>query len=133
MKKIKGIKAFNKDMTCTGYQYEIDKEYKHDGDVSLCSSGFHFCENPLDTLNYYNLCESVFCEVEGSGKIGKNSDVILTLYVNLSLKLHTGQRIRMDIEKPEDLVLLVGKKLYEVSGYYPIKGEYISIARPRPW
>jgi len=75
-KIIKGFKGFNKDLTCNGFKYEEGKEYIHNGEVKICNSGFHFCENPLDCLYYYRLNDSIFHEVEGSGKIDKekNSD-----------------------------------------------------------
>jgi hypothetical protein len=66
---MKGYKAYEKGMICKGFQYEVGKEYVHDGELSLCESGFHFCENPLDILNYYDLCESEFTEVEALGKV----------------------------------------------------------------
>ena len=68
---IKGYKAFNKDMTCRGFQYEENKEYEMEGKPKCCGNGFHFCENPLDTLNYYDLCNSTFAEVEAIGDINK--------------------------------------------------------------
>ena len=69
--EIKGYKAFNKDMTCRGFQYEENKEYEIEGKPKCCGNGFHFCENPLDTLNYYDLCNSTFAEVEAIGDINK--------------------------------------------------------------
>ena len=60
---MKAYKGFNKDMTCRGFQYEEGKEYTTDT-ASLCNSGFHACENPLDCLNYYAPNESVYREVE---------------------------------------------------------------------
>ena len=60
---VKGFKATDKDLKCRDFQYKIGKEYKEDK-AKLCNSGFHFCENPLDILNYYDLCESRFFEVE---------------------------------------------------------------------
>ena len=64
---VKGFKATDKDMICSPignkFQYELGKEYKEDN-AKLCDKGFHFCENPLDILNYYNLCDSRFFEVE---------------------------------------------------------------------
>ena len=68
---IKGYKAFNKDMTCRGFQYEENKEYEMEEKPKCCGNGFHFCENPLDTLNYYDLCNSTFAEVEAIGDINK--------------------------------------------------------------
>ena len=52
-KSIKAYKAFNADWTCKGLQYEIGKTYQHQGDVSLCNSGYHACEVPFDCWNYY--------------------------------------------------------------------------------
>lgn len=69
---MKGYKAFNKDMTCRGFQYEEGKTYE-ESKAECCESGFHFCENPLDVLKYYNLCKSEFAEVEVLGKVHKRS------------------------------------------------------------
>ncbi|MFH1284501.1 MAG: hypothetical protein ABIH78_02840 [Candidatus Peregrinibacteria bacterium] len=60
-----------------------------------------------------------------------DSEKSLSLYFDLSPELRTGQRIRADIETPEDIVLFVGKNPYTVNKYYPIKGRYLTIARPR--
>ena len=71
--RIKTFKGFNKDMTCKGFLYEEGKEYKEDKAV-VCSSGFHACEYPLDVFAYYDPAKSVFCEVEQSGELSRNSD-----------------------------------------------------------
>lgn len=68
-KIIKAYKGFNKDMTCRGFQYEVGKEYEHNGRVSACNSGFHACENPIECLGYYNPANSVYHEVELSGEM----------------------------------------------------------------
>ena len=60
---MKAYKGFNRDMTCRGFQFEEGKEY-HEDKAVLCESGFHACENPLDTFNYYAPGSSVFHEVE---------------------------------------------------------------------
>ena len=66
-KIMKGYKATNKDMICNPdnnpFKYELGKWNKEDR-AELCSSGFHFCENPLDILNYYDLTSSRFFEIE---------------------------------------------------------------------
>ena len=60
---MKAYKGFNQDMTCRGFQFEEGKEY-HEEKAELCESGFHACENPLDTFSYYAPGSSVFHEVE---------------------------------------------------------------------
>ena len=69
-----GYKAFNKDMTCNGMQYKEGETYEMKESPKCCDNGFHFCENPLDTLNYYDLCDSEFAEVEALGDIDKGKD-----------------------------------------------------------
>lgn len=63
-------KAFNDDLTCNGFQYEIGKIYEiPKKDVSLCNFGFHACENPFGVFSYYSISHSRFCIVEQWGKI----------------------------------------------------------------
>ena len=71
---IKAYKGFNKDLKCRGFQYEIGKEYKHNGEVKACKSGFHACENPLDVLEYYGDIDCRFCEVEQSGVLSQETN-----------------------------------------------------------
>ena len=66
---VKGFKGFNEDLTCRGFRYEIGKTYKHNGEVELCRSGFHFCRKLKDVHNFYNLKTSRICEIEADGKI----------------------------------------------------------------
>ena len=61
---IKAFKAFNPDFTCRGFQYEVGKEYTHDGEVVLCESGFHACTDPNDVPRYYDITDCRFGIVE---------------------------------------------------------------------
>jgi hypothetical protein len=64
---ITAFKGFDENWQCRGFQYEIGKTYKHDGEVEACSSGFHSCLNPFDVLNYYDVT-SKFAIVELNGE-----------------------------------------------------------------
>jgi hypothetical protein len=73
-KPITAFKALDANFRCRGFQFEVGKTYTHDGDVEICSSGFHACQNPLDVLNYYDLTTARFAVVEQSGKTAKHGD-----------------------------------------------------------
>ena len=70
---IKSFKGFKPDMTCKGFQYKEGESYEEDTAI-VCEKGFHACEYPLDCFRYYNPAESVFHEVEQSGKIDRDGD-----------------------------------------------------------
>ena len=55
---MKVYKGTDKDMRCSGLQYEIGKPVEANGDISMCNNGLHACEMPLDVLNYYPPCSS---------------------------------------------------------------------------
>ena len=60
---MEAFKAFNKDMTCRGFQFEEGKEYVEER-ADLCERGFHACLAPLDTFRYYAPGSSVYHKVE---------------------------------------------------------------------
>jgi len=88
---VSGVKGFNEDMTCRGFKYEIGKSYKTEK-AKVCEYGFHFCENPIDVFRYYNPGQSVFSEVEGSGKISRHDDdskvASTEIKIKASISLH---------------------------------------------
>mgnify|MGYP001612047115 CR=1 FL=1 len=98
MKEIKGYKGFDKDMKCRGFQYEEGKEYKHEGEVKTCNSGFHFCENPLDVFSYYTPSESKYSEVTGSGDISKSEDKVSCSEIKIGASLSLHQLIEASVK-----------------------------------
>ena len=74
---IKAYKAFEKDMTCRYFQYEVGKEYEMDGKIECCTRGFHACESPLALFFYYDIFSSRFAEVELSGTIDRRDGTLL--------------------------------------------------------
>lgn len=63
MKKF--YKAINMDMTCIGFQfqYELNKEYKIEGELKMGENGFHFCNNLYALNAYYQIKKSRVFEI----------------------------------------------------------------------
>ena len=55
---IKAYKAFNSDLTCKGFQYEVGKTYRHNAVLKLCEAGFHACESLVDCFSFYPFSET---------------------------------------------------------------------------
>lgn len=86
--KIKAYKAFDKDLSCRGFKYEVGKEYEETGDIKACEKGFHACPYPLDVFGYYVPAGSRFCEVEQSGKIDDSeSDKVCSSKIRIGAEL----------------------------------------------
>jgi len=109
---MKGYKAFNKDLTCNGFQYKEGEIFKTDK-AEICSTGFHFCENPFDILNYYDLCTSEFHEIEATGEIKghKNDTKKCTTEIKIGAKLDLKAFVKASIN-------FVFSKTKVKSGYY---------------
>lgn len=79
MSNIKGFKVFESDWTCRGYQYEVGKTFKHNGNIELCGSGFHFCQKASDCFNYYGFDSSnKVAEVLATGLVESGNDKSVT-------------------------------------------------------
>ena len=86
--KIKAYKAFDKDLSCRGFKYEVGKEYEETGDIKACEKGFHACPYPLDVFGYYAPAGARFCEVEQSGKIDDSeSDKVCSSKIRIGAEL----------------------------------------------
>ena len=65
-----GYKAFDKNLTCRGFQYEIGNTYSINGRPVPCEKGFHFCKSIKDTYRYYPMSNSTrICKIEAIGKV----------------------------------------------------------------
>ena len=65
---MKGYKGFNPGLICKDKQYQENTVFE-EPEAKICEKGMHFCENPFDVLDYYDLIRSdgtpnEFTEVE---------------------------------------------------------------------
>ena len=71
-----GYKAFNKDLTCRGFQYEIGQTYSMDESPVPCERGFHFCKSIAETYGYYAMSDNTrICKIEALGEVQTDDDV----------------------------------------------------------
>ena len=70
-----GYKAFNKDLTCRGFQYEIGQTYSMEESPVLCERGFHFCKSIAETYGYYSMSDNTrICKIEALGEVQTDDD-----------------------------------------------------------
>ena len=65
---MKGFKGFDKGLVCRGKKYKENTVFEEEA-AEICKSGMHFCENPFDVLEHYDLVNTdgsfnEFAEVE---------------------------------------------------------------------
>lgn len=71
---MKAHKAFDKNLTCRDFRYEIGKTYEMRDEPIICERGFHACAKLDDVFNYYDLGRGTrICEVELLGDIDDTS------------------------------------------------------------
>ena len=73
---MKGYKAFNKDLKCRDFQYEVGQTYEIDGEIECCERGFHFCLSIADCYRFYEESDDTrICKVEALGDIKTEDDI----------------------------------------------------------
>lgn len=93
--KIKAYKAFDKDLSCRGFKYEVGKEYEETGDIKACEKGFHACPYPLNVFGYYTPAGSRFCEVYQGGKIDDSeSDKVCSSKIRIGAELDIKELVK---------------------------------------
>jgi len=132
--QIKGFKGFNADMTCHGHKFEAGKTYTHKGEIKLCESGFHFCENPLDVLRYYSPTDSNFAEVKADKVSGEKSND--TKRVCSEIKIGAKITLSALIQAGVSFLISASKSKKATSGDYSpsaTSGDYSPSATSGDW
>ena len=91
-------KGFDKDFKCRGYQYEVGQTYTHDGEVEVCTSGFHACPMPLSVFNFYPPAENRFAVVEQFGKMDAVNDKVASSGLTVNAEIRLSDLIEAQVE-----------------------------------
>ena len=104
-KVIKSYKAFDKNMQCRGFQYEVGKEYEMNGEIKCCDRGFHACKSTMEVWDHYDMLNSRFAEVEQSGKIDEegNSTKVCSSRIKIKAELKLADIIKVGVEWLKDI------------------------------
>ena len=123
MDNAKGYKAFNPGMICKDKQYAENTDYEEVGG-KICEKGMmHYCVNPFDVLNFYDLVDesgkfSDFAEVNAldqpiSGSDGKFS----TKKLHIGAKLSFAGFIKACIDYTKEQTIVNMPKSDVTTGY----------------
>ena len=125
-KVITSYKAFDKNMQCHDFQFEVGKEYEMDGEIECGKRGFHACKNPLELWNYYKMLKSRFAEVEQSGKIDKDgkSTKVCSSHIKIKAELKLADIINIGIEWLKNVT---SPSKYKKDGVLDDSGDYAQI------
>ena len=102
---MKGYKAYNKGLICRNKQYKIGEVFEEDR-AEACLCGMHYCENPLDCLDYYPLIDSEgnFVEMteiedlDSENRKTENNRKFCTKKLKIGTKVSLGEIIKAGFE-----------------------------------
>ena len=97
-----GFKGFGPGMICRGKQYAENTVFE-EPEAEICEKGMHFCENPLDVLDYYPLIRedgkpNEFANVESLSKPDTNGNKSVTTKIRIGAKLNLTSFIKAAVD-----------------------------------
>ena len=100
--EIKGYKAFNPGLVCNGKQYAENTTFE-EPKADLCKCGMHFCQDPMDVLEYYPLINdngefTEFAEVVADGDTKTNGNKSCTTKLHIGAKLNFGGFVKACVD-----------------------------------
>lgn len=66
-------------------------------------------------------------------KTDKNSEGVISVFIDVGRNLKAGERIRLDIQDPKDVYMMVGGKSFDLKTSFPVKGKSLSVVALRSW
>lgn len=105
---VKGYKATNQDMSCIGYQFELDKTFIIEGDPVPCEKGFHFCKELKNVFHYYPF-NARFFEIEADDIVIDKDDKSITNKIRFVREItdyvHTNEELQKEAIRVSGLAI----------------------------
>ena len=97
-----GFKGFEKGLVCRGKQYAENTVFE-EPEAEICECGMHFCENPMDVLEYYPLlndsCElNEFAPVEALSEPKTDGEKSVTEKLKIGARIGLGGFIKCAVD-----------------------------------
>ena len=135
---MKGYKAFKKGLVCKGKQYAENTIFEEEN-AEVCECGMHFCENPLDVLDYYPLIDdngelTEYAEVEALDEVLTDDNkkyCTKKLKIGAKLDLPAFVKASIDFQFEKTPVEKIIRKSKSASGDYSqlaASGDYSQLA-----
>ena len=123
MTEVIGFKAADADFKCRNHQFEVGQTYTIEGEPIHCARGFHFCQNPLDVLNYYPLVQddgkpTRFMSVVATGTVLTDGDKSVSAAIHVKAELRRAQFIKSAVDTVIELCKGAANKDTAASGNY---------------
>lgn len=113
--RIRGYKIFGPNYTCNGYKYSLHSPNIYPEDIIPCMSGFHYCQQAIDCLRYYEYTpQNTYAEVECGTEYSVRGDKVVCRELNIIRVLSYsdfGKLITFDIDTPVEKCSYVNGKL----------------------
>ena len=85
---IKGYKAFDSNLRCRDFQFEVGQTYSLNGELKICNHGFHFCLKLNGVFNYYPISyDTRVCEIEALSEVQSEENKSCTLNIKILREL----------------------------------------------
>ena len=136
MTEVIGFKAADAELKCRDHQFEVGQTYTIEGEPVHCARGFHFCQNPLDVLNYYPLVQddgklTRFMSVVASGTVLTDGDKSVSAAIHVKAELRLPEFIKSAVDTVIELCKGAANKGTVASGDYSklaASGDYSKLA-----
>ena len=103
---IRGIKGFDANFRCRGFQFEVGKTYEVSGSIEVCKNGFHAIpddQHPLSVFEFYPPAGSRYAEViqfgETSQEGAKLASASISIDSEISLADLTNRAVKWVVER----------------------------------